>query len=130
MKISSDKKCNLTWENLDMAKKGKPFEKNWISPDSSTKQRHKDYVTEKVDKMQQNSRRRLYSHKAETITHIFCKFSKSPQRKYKSRHVWVGAQGDPQRTVQEIEKWINEQMVYAQPRIHPRKGDPHKSLGF
>ena len=29
-------------ENLDMAKKDKPFKRNWISSDRYTKQRHKD----------------------------------------------------------------------------------------
>ena len=37
-------KQNLTQENLDMAKKEKSFEKNWISSNSSTKQRHKDQL--------------------------------------------------------------------------------------
>ena len=33
---------NLKYENLDMAKKGKPLVRNWISSNSSTKQRHED----------------------------------------------------------------------------------------
>ena len=35
-------KRNLTRENFDMAKQGKPYERNLISFDSNTKQRHKD----------------------------------------------------------------------------------------
>ena len=35
-------KWHLTQEDLDMAKKRKPQERNWISPDSSTKQHHND----------------------------------------------------------------------------------------
>ena len=37
-------KWHLTWENLDMAKKWKPWEINWISSNSSTKQHHKDQL--------------------------------------------------------------------------------------
>ena len=33
-------KQRLTRENMDVAKKGKPYERNCISPDSSTKQRY------------------------------------------------------------------------------------------
>ena len=36
------KKWNLTWEDVDIAKKEKPLERNWISSNSSTKQHHKD----------------------------------------------------------------------------------------
>ena len=35
-------KRNLIWENLDIAKKGRLWKRNWISSDSSTKQWHKD----------------------------------------------------------------------------------------
>ena len=31
-------------ENLNMAKKGKPWERNWIPSNISTKQRYKDYL--------------------------------------------------------------------------------------
>ena len=37
-------------ENLDMAKKAKHQERNWMSSDSSTKQHHKDYVKAKIVK--------------------------------------------------------------------------------
>ena len=36
------KKRNLTRENLNIAKKGKPLERKWISSDSCKKQRNKD----------------------------------------------------------------------------------------
>ena len=45
-------KWNLTQEDLDMATKGKPEERNWISANSNTKQRHKNHVEVKLDKMQ------------------------------------------------------------------------------
>ena len=44
-------KQNPTWEALDMAKKEKPWERNWISSDNSTKQCHRDNVKAKIDKM-------------------------------------------------------------------------------
>ena len=34
-------KWNLTREDMSMAKKGKPQDKNWISSNSNTKQRYK-----------------------------------------------------------------------------------------
>ena len=40
-------KRNLLQEALDMAKKGKTYEKNWISLKSSAKQRHVGYVNVK-----------------------------------------------------------------------------------
>ena len=40
---SMDKE-SLTRENLNMFKKGKPFERNRISSDRSTKQRHKNHL--------------------------------------------------------------------------------------
>ena len=43
MDTSNDKR-NLTRENLEMAKKGKPYERNRISPESNTEQRHKDQL--------------------------------------------------------------------------------------
>ena len=38
--------------------------------------------------------------------------------------------GDPLGTVQEIEIWPYEQIVYAQHRICPRKWDAKSTLGF
>ena len=40
--LQTTNKRNLTRENMDIAKKGKPSERNWISSDSSTKQQYKD----------------------------------------------------------------------------------------
>ena len=44
----------------------------------------------KVDKMQQNSKCRLYDDKDEMINHILIKCSKQGQKEYKTRHVWGG----------------------------------------
>ena len=35
----------LSRENVDVAKKGKPYERNWISSNSNTKQHHKNQAT-------------------------------------------------------------------------------------
>ena len=82
-------KRNLTRKNLDMAKKRKPQERNWISSDSSTKRRHHDYVKAKIDKTQQNNRCRLNGERDETINHIISECSIFVQRAYKTRHDWV-----------------------------------------
>ena len=42
----------------------------------------------------------------------------------------MGAQGDPQGIVQEIEFWPYEQMVYAPSRICPEEWNAPTSLGF
>ena len=42
MDISSYKQLKLARENLDVAKKGKLEERNWISSDSDTEYLHKD----------------------------------------------------------------------------------------
>ena len=60
MDISSGKERHLTQENWDVVKKGKPQKRSRISVNSSTKQRHKDYVKERIDKMQQISKCRLW----------------------------------------------------------------------
>ena len=80
----------LTQENLDMAKKEKPLEGNWISSDSSTKQRHKDNVKVRIDKTQQNSRCTWYGDRDEMINHIISECSKLARREDKTRHDWVG----------------------------------------
>ena len=64
-------KQHLTQENLELAKKGKLYERNRISPNSSTKQRHKNHhIKARIDKMQQNSKCRLCGDRDETINHI------------------------------------------------------------
>ena len=83
-------KRNITRENLDMTLKGKPLERNWISSDSSTKQRHKNYVKVRIDKTQQNCRCRLCGDRDETINHIISEINKLAQKEYKTRRDWVG----------------------------------------
>ena len=82
-------KRNLTWVNLDMAKKWKSPGRNWISPDSHSKQRHKDQLYQ-INKTQQNSKCKLCSGKDETINHIINECSKLAPKLHKTRHVWVG----------------------------------------
>ena len=69
-----DKSKNIReQEHLDMAKKGKLYERNWISSDSSTKQYHKDkWHKSKIDKVQQNSKCRLCGYRdiEEKMTYI------------------------------------------------------------
>ena len=43
-KINNKKKQHLTWENVDVAKKGKPLERDWISFNSSTNRRHENQL--------------------------------------------------------------------------------------
>ena len=47
---SDKKKRNLTRENLDVAKKEKPKERNWISSKNSPKQHHKDKLCQSKKK--------------------------------------------------------------------------------
>ena len=42
----------------------------------------------------------------------------------------MGGEGDPLGILQEIELWPCEQVVYAQPRIHPVEWDVWNSRGF
>ena len=42
MVVQAIKKQHLTRENMDVANKWKSYERNWISSNSSTKQRHKN----------------------------------------------------------------------------------------
>ena len=73
-----------------MAKKGKPQERNWISSNSSTKQRQKDnHIKAKKDKTQQNSKCRLCGDRDETTNHIIKKRNKLALKEYKPRHDWV-----------------------------------------
>ena len=43
-----------------------------------------------MDKIQQNSKRRLCGNKDETINHIITEWSKLAQKEYKTRYNWVG----------------------------------------
>ena len=49
-----------------------------------------NFVKIKIDKMQQNSWCRLCNDREEQINHIISEWSKSVQKKYKTRHTWVG----------------------------------------
>ena len=73
-----------------MVKKRKPHERNWISPNSSTKQRHKKQIKARIYKTRQNSKCRLCGNRDETITYIIRENSKLAQKEYKTRHDWVG----------------------------------------
>ena len=73
-----------------MAKKRKPWERNWMSSNSTTKQRNKDYVKARIDKTQQNSRCRLCGDKDETINNTISEHNKLVQKKSKTRPDWVG----------------------------------------
>ena len=67
-------KQNLTRENVDGAKKEKPYEGNWIFSSSWIKQRHKGYV-KKIYKKQENTRCRLWDDRDETLNHITSEYS-------------------------------------------------------
>ena len=110
---------------MDIAEKGKPLKRNWISSDNSTKQRHKDYVKANVDKTPQNNGCRLCGDGDETIDHMISENSKLAAKGLKTRHDWVG-------------KVINwelcqrfcpyKQLAYAHPGIRP--GMPKILWGF
>ena len=72
------------------------------------------------DKTQQNSKCGLCGDRDETINHIISECIKLAQKEYKTWQDWMGI-GDPLGDVQEIEIYLYEQMVYAQPSICPRK---------
>ena len=81
-------KWHLTQENVDMANKWKPCSRNWMSSNSSKKQRHRNnYIKAKIDKTQQN-RCRLSGKRNEMINHIR-EWSNLTQKEYKTRHDWV-----------------------------------------
>ena len=86
--VQTINKQHLTQQNLDMAKKRKLYERNRISPNSSTRQRRKNQSYQGEER-QQNSKCRLCSDRDETINHI-SECSKLAQREYKARHDWVG----------------------------------------
>ena len=49
-----------------------------------------NHIKARIDKTQQNSKCRLCSDREETINHIISESSKFAQKKYKTRHAWVG----------------------------------------
>ena len=61
---------NFTQEDLDMTMKGKLLERNSSSSNSIQNAIRTNYVKAKIDKMQQNSKCRLYGYRDEAITNI------------------------------------------------------------
>ena len=61
---------------MDMAKKWKPKERNWIFSENCTKHHYKDYVKARIDKTQQNSKCQLGGDKDETINHMISECGK------------------------------------------------------
>ena len=49
-----------------------------------------NHIKMRIDKMQQNSKCRLFGDRDETINHIISECSKLAQKEYKTRHDWVG----------------------------------------
>ena len=49
-----------------------------------------NHIKARIDKTQQNSKFRLCGDRDETINHIISEFSKLAQKKYKTRHEWIG----------------------------------------
>ena len=84
MDISSNKQAKSL-----MAKKRKPLEGNKNSSVSSIKLRHKDYVKERIDQTQQNSKRRLCGDRDEMNYHIISEWSKLAQKQYNTSNDWV-----------------------------------------
>ena len=58
--------------------------------DMATKRKSQGYIKAKINNMQQNSKCRLCRERDETINHIVSECSKQTQKKYKTRHDWVG----------------------------------------
>ena len=88
-----------------------------------------NYIKEKIDQTQQNSKCRLYGNKDEIINHNVSEWNKQAQKEYKTRHDWAGKVIHWE-LCKEIEFWPYYQIVYAQTRIIPESGR-HKILsGF
>ena len=49
-----------------------------------------NYIKARIDKTQQNTKCRLRGDRDETITHIMSKCNKLAQKRYKTRHDWMG----------------------------------------
>ena len=49
-----------------------------------------NHIKARIDKIQQNSKCRLYGDRDKTISHIISECSKLTQKEYKTRHDWVG----------------------------------------
>ena len=59
-----------------------------IATQNNTKRTN--HIKAKIDKTQQNCKCRLCGDRDETINHIISECSKLPQKRYKTRHNWVG----------------------------------------
>ena len=84
MQFLNDNLRNLTWEDLNMAKKRKLnllFENNNIRA---------NYINSNIDKMQKNSKNRLTGYRDETIIHKISECNKLAQKVYKTKHDSVG----------------------------------------
>ena len=77
-------------ENLDIAQKEKHCEINWISSNSSAKQRHKDFFKAIIVQTQQNNRCILCGDGDGTINPIKSECNKQVQKEFKTRNDWVG----------------------------------------
>ena len=49
-----------------------------------------NHIKARIDKMQQNSKCRLFGDRDETINHIKSEYCKLAQKEYKARHDWIG----------------------------------------
>ena len=72
-------------EDLNLAKKGKPQERKWISFNKSIKQ-----WKQKIDYTKQILKYRLCGDRDETVTYVISENSKQVQNVYKTRPDWVG----------------------------------------
>ena len=73
---------------LNVAKKGKPEERNWISSNSNIIRTN--YIKVRIDKTQQYSKCMLCGDRDKIINHIISECSNFIQREYKTRYDWVG----------------------------------------
>ena len=84
-------KQHPTRESVDLVKKRKPYDRNWISSNSSTKKATRtNHIKERINKTWQKSRCRLCGDRDVTINHIISECSKFPQKEYKTRYNWLG----------------------------------------
>ena len=77
-------------ENYQLMVVWKTHKGNRISPNSNTKQRHKNQSYKSENQMQHNSRCRLCGERDETTARIISECCKLAQKEYKARHNLVG----------------------------------------
>ena len=88
---TSGGKTNITWENLNMARKGnlkRETESLLIAAQNNAIRTN--YVKTKIEEAQEKSSCRLCGDRDETINHIISESSKLTQSEYKAQHLWVG----------------------------------------